>query len=408
MPDDSSKPAIPEWQRKASATSSPADQNNSADKPAEETTSTEDEQTTTSSDRSALLEQAKTFLADPEIRDATTSRKITFLESKGLTNDEIDSLLGVSRNEDAPTTSETNNTTGSHATMTSDMASATAIATTPPSNPTPPRDVPPIITYPEFLVNASAQNKPPLLSLRSVLYTLYGAAGLGATFYGASELLVKPMLRSLGDARHELAETALTNLSTLNEKLENNVSTIPARPLSLEKIAEDDEVDDETESITSDPTEVFHRDIATQTTPELLNDSTSTFGTSSTETENNPHKVVDSHKQTLAKITSHLQDFVSDHTTSGELDDTMRNRVSDLQSYLDGLKYSSYNSYLSNNNLYNNSYNYSVGGDTSRGVGNRSKEEDAISAFRAEIRGVKGALLSARNFPSGRPAGVTR
>lgn len=406
MPDSSSKPTIPEWQRKASSTSSPADQN-ASDKPTEETTATEDEQTTSSPGRSALLEQAKTFLADPEICDATTDRKISFLESKGLTNDEIDSLLGVSRNEDAPTATEENDATGGRATIKTDTASATAIASTPPSNATPsPRDVPPIITYPEFLVNASAQSKPPLMSLGSVLYTLYGAAGLGATFYGASEFLVKPMLRALGDARHELAETALNNLSTLNEKLESNVSKIPARPLS-DKLAEDDE-DDETESITSDPTEVFHRDIATQTTPELMNDSPGTFGTSPTDTDDNPHKVVDSHKQTLAKITSHLQEFVSGHTTSGELDDTMRKQVSDLQSYLDGLKYSSFNPYISNNNLYNNSYNYSVGSGDTSGGGNRSKEEDAISAFRAEIRGVKGALLSARNFPSGRPAGVTR
>lgn len=405
MSNNASKPAIPEWQRKASSTSSPVDQD-ASDKSTEEATATEDEQTTTSPNRLALLEQAKTFLADPEIRDTTTDRKITFLESKGLTNDEIDSLLGVSRNEDAPTSTETNDGASNQATIKTDTASATAIASTPPSNATlSPRDVPPIITYPEFLVNASAQSKPPLMSLRSVVYTLYGAAGLGATFYGASEFLVKPMLRSLGDARHELAQTALSNLLTLNEKLENSVSKIPARPLS-DKLGEDDE-DDEMESITSDPTEVFHRDIATQTTPELMNDSPGILSASSTDTDDNPHKVVDLHKQTLAKITSHLQEFVSDDVTSGELDDTMRKRVSDLQSYLDGLKYSSFNSYLSNNNLYNNSYNYSVaGGDTSGG--NRSKEEDAIAAFRAEIRGVKGALLSARNFPSGRPAGVTR
>ncbi|EED22423.1 peroxisomal membrane anchor protein, putative [Talaromyces stipitatus ATCC 10500] len=394
MSDNSSKSAIPEWQRKATSTSSPADQtNDSADKPVE-TSSTEEEQVTTPSDRSALLEQAKTFLADPEIRDATT-------KSKGLTNDEINSLLGVSRNEGAPTTPETETTTtNNQARVESDTASATAVASKPPSNSMPsPRDIPPIITYPEFLVNASAQSKPPLLSLRSVLDTLYGAAGLGATFYGASEFLVKPMLRSLGDARHELAETALTNLSTLNEKLEKNVSKIPVRSLSSEKFDADE--DDETESITSDPTEVFHRDIATQTTPDLLNDSITT--TPSTDAEANPHKAIDSHKQTLAKITSHLQEFVSDHTTSGEIDDTMRNRVADLQSYLDGLKYSSYNTYINSNNLYNTSYNYPMGDTT-----NKSKEEDAIAAFRAEIRGVKGALLSARNFPSGRPAGIAR
>ena len=30
----------------------------------------------------------------------------------------------------------------------------------------------------------------------------------------------------------------------------------------------------------------------------------------------------------------------------------------------------------------------------------RKAEDDAIAGFKAEIRGVKGALLSARNFPS--------
>lgn len=34
-------------------------------------------------------------------------------------------------------------------------------------------------------------------------------------------------------------------------------------------------------------------------------------------------------------------------------------------------------------------------------VGVGRSEEDAISSFKSEIRGVKGALLSARNFPAG-------
>lgn len=421
MTNNSSKPSIPEWQRNSTPASSPpqdeAKNNTSA--------SNSDSVPTPDQDRSALLEQAKTFLSDPTIRDATTTRKITFLESKGLTSDEINSLLGVSRNEDASSSSaasepaDTTSKTNNIAQAQTSTSSAAATSTAPPS-----RDVAPIITYPEFLVNASAQHKPPLLSLRGVLYTLYGAAGLGATLYGASEFLVKPMLNTLSDARHELAETTLTNLSTLNEKLEKNVSKLPEHfPISstrpLEDQAEGEETD-ETESITSDPTEVFHRDIATQTSPDLLSDNNNYNNihnniTTISDNENGEthHKAIESHIRSLEQITRHLQDFNTSQTTSSETDSSMRDRITDLQNYLDGLSYSAYNSYLSNSNMYSSSI-YSNSGDanqknsSSGSSSTRNKEEDAISTFRTEIRGVKGALLSARNFPSGRPAGVTR
>lgn len=48
--------------------------------------------------RASLLEQAAKFLEAEDIRDAPTERKISFLESKGLTNEEIHKLLGISRN----------------------------------------------------------------------------------------------------------------------------------------------------------------------------------------------------------------------------------------------------------------------------------------------------------------------
>ncbi|OKL61145.1 hypothetical protein UA08_03170 [Talaromyces atroroseus] len=399
MTNDSSKPTIPEWQRNSTPASS------STDSPKQEPAPAPAPDPDPDPDRSALLQQAETFLSDPAIRDATTSRKIAFLESKGLTNDEIDSLLGVSRNEDADVSDDTNSTQEKTAHVETSTSSATAISTTAPT--TSARDVPPIITYPEFLVNPPAQHKPPLLSLRSVLYTLYGAAGLGATIYSASEYLVKPMLNTLGDARHDLAETALANLSTLNEKLEKNVSKIPMHTSTSQRLEEKEEPD-ETESITSDPTEVFHRDIATQTSPDLLNNSNIALPTISSGEEKNPessdpHKAaIDSHTQSLTQITSHLREFVSNHAASGEIDNSMRDQVASLQTYLDGLNYSSYNPYLASNTMYSNIYS------SSSGYAGRAKEEDAISTFRAEIRGVKGALLSARNFPSGRPAGVTR
>jgi hypothetical protein len=44
--------------------------------------------------RSELLEQASRFLEADEIREASRGRKVAFLESKGLTNEEIQKLLG--------------------------------------------------------------------------------------------------------------------------------------------------------------------------------------------------------------------------------------------------------------------------------------------------------------------------
>jgi hypothetical protein len=380
-----------------------------------------------------LLDQATKFLEDKSIRDASTDRKIAFLESKGLTNDEIQKLLGVSRNASATGDVKTEQpkapeptseiSTRAESTNTSSSSSeAPPLAASAPS-----RDVPPIITYPEFLVQPS---QPPLLSLRSILYTLYGAAGLGATLYGTSEFLVKPMIRTLTEARHELAETAVGNLHKLNEKLEQNVSTIPLQISKNDSNVKHEFSDEEgeTESIASDPTELFHRDIATQTSPDLQDNNTSprwTQGNSSDEEKdekNTPLKAVTAHLTRLNVITSHLREFVADDKRSNVGEDAVRERLSELHNYLDGLTYSA-PSYMNNGAIYNSIYtpgtesNHSRSGST--GTGGRaagttgqkgSGEEDAIATFKAEIRGVKGALLSARNFPSSRPvpAGTAR
>jgi ribosomal protein S15P/S13E len=416
-----SKPVIPEWQRKATPSPPASDISDaSAANTTDDASDNASPEPSPTEDRSALLEQARNFLSEPSISDASTSRKIEFLESKGLTNDEIQALLGVSRNEDASSpaseiTNDNDKTTTTEynapaeiqttvSTLSNNNAAATASSTT---TSTSQPHVPPIITYPEFLVNASAQNnKPPLISFQGVLYSLYAAAGLGATIYGSSEYLVKPMLKTLTEARHDFAETALNNLTALNEKLEQNVSKIPANIIPKPTSEEEDD-DEETESITSDPTELFHRDVATQTSPDLLSDSPPSSEETNADSESSAIKAIDTHTERLSTLTSHLKEFVTDHTSSRKVDDSARDKISDLQSYLDGLTYSSTNNYLGNNAMYN--IYGSSGGDMgrNRSGSTNSKEQDAVTTFKAEIRGVKGALLSARNFPAGK-AGVAR
>ncbi|KAL2828835.1 peroxisomal membrane anchor protein conserved region-domain-containing protein [Aspergillus pseudoustus] len=406
MTDSDKKSSIPLWQQQNSSTPPSTDD--------------KDKDTGKDTARSTLIEQASKFLEDESIKDATIDRKIAFLETKGLTSPEIDSLLGVSRNLEASSdshssTEEDKVTTASVTenpapTLPTPSTSSHLTPTTAPSNNSAPRDVPPIITYPEFLLHQS--KPPPLVTLRSVLYTLYGAAGLGATFYTASEYIVKPMLANLTDARHDLASATEENLKKLNEKLEQNVSQIPPSLLSTKPITSSAQGDipeeEDTESITSDPTELFHRDIGTQTTQDLSNPLSSTTANTSSNTGQDsepptPSSTALTHQKRLEQIGSQLREFADTQTTSSTLHDTTRSRVSDLQRYLDGLLYSKSSSYP-----YSATTGYGMystpgldsGGGAATGVA--KGEEDAISNFRAEIRGVKGALLSARNFPSGR------
>ncbi|KAJ5755528.1 hypothetical protein N7533_005071 [Penicillium manginii] len=413
MSDSSSKsPSIPSWQRQSGA--APADQSSSSSSSPSPSPSSDDAPAPTN--REDLLTQAAKFLEDESIRDSPTDRKVTFLESKGLNSDEIDQLLGITRNAEAtsttptaaesktqetpstPSSGQSEVTPSSPATAqsspnTTSQPRSTAPSTTPASAP---RDVPPIITYPEFLFEAN--KPPPLVTMNRVLYTIYGAAGLGASIYGASEYLVKPMLATLTSARHELASTAQENLTKLNEKLEKSVTVIPAHLTARKTTPFEDESDD-TDSVTSDPTELFHRDMGTQTSPETTESSIAAIEKES-KAPDAPTQAVNNHMSRLESIQSQLKEVNGVDKDSSALEDELRNKLTDLHHYLDGLTYAapSYSSSTPSYGLYSSTTN----GTDSAAMGVKKSEDEAIAGFKAEIRGVKGALLSARNFPTSR------
>ncbi|KAJ5646986.1 hypothetical protein N7490_003358 [Penicillium lividum] len=406
---DSKKPSIPSWQRQSSSSGDqslsqiPSPSPSSDDAPAP--TSRED-----------LVNQAARFLEDESIRESSTDRKVAFLESKGLNPDEIQKLLGVSRNleatsnnasatednaEEMPQTSSAIETEVTPSSVTAQSSSPSSPPTTmsqqhPPSatSPIAKRDEPPIITYPEFLFEPT--KPPPLVTMQSVLYTLYAAAGLGASIYGASEYLVKPMLASLTSARHELSEKAQENLQKLNEKLEKTVSVIPPH-LTARRDGEEDE---ESESVTSDPTELFHRDMGTQTTPDVSGSSSLESAAKEEKSADAPSIAVSNHMSRLESIQSQLKEIDDAEKESSTLDDGLRSKMTDLAHYLDGLIYSTPNYTAAGSSFGLYSGGNSTGADGSSGV--RKAEDEAIANFKADIRGVKGALLSARNFPASR------
>lgn len=79
------KPGVPSWQLKSKDESPKVEEKPVPQPPSRET----------------IIEQAKKFLEEDEVRNASTDKKIAFLESKGLRSEEIQGLLGITRNPEA-------------------------------------------------------------------------------------------------------------------------------------------------------------------------------------------------------------------------------------------------------------------------------------------------------------------
>jgi hypothetical protein len=103
----SSKAAIPAWQQKQTTDSSkspasPLQQDPEPEQQPEQSAIAATDASPTGGEgadlnvqHTSLLEQATRFLEDPAIRDAPRERKVAFLESKGVDDKEIETLLGA-------------------------------------------------------------------------------------------------------------------------------------------------------------------------------------------------------------------------------------------------------------------------------------------------------------------------
>jgi hypothetical protein len=239
-----------------------------------------------------------------------------------------------------------------------------------------PREIPPIVTYPEFLANT--EKPPPLITTQRLVTTAYVAGGLMASIYGLSKFIIAPMTQNLAEKRQDFASHTQEQLKDLNERLGKAVSVDPATKIKLAA----DTADDVSEA-DSDPTELYHRDYGTQTTPTLSRRSSSSPTT-------DPHPTVTAHENRLKIIKSHLQEIETNRTTTSTSRDSLRTKVSDLSTYLSEMSYQ--NQYYSNTGFYGSNYGLS---------GGKEGKKDQVDVLKNDIRAVKGVFLSARNFPAG-------
>jgi len=376
----SNKRSIPAWQRSTTVPGADEPPSQPKDTPSQTTgaATKEDE----SAETLDIQEQARKFLEDPAIKDAPREKKLAFLESKGLKRADVESLIEAS--------SSTNSS------ETSSVASVTPpITSSGDSKQTSSIDMPPIITYPEFLLHAN--KPPPLITTSFLLNTAYFASGLAASMWGFSKYIVEPMQASLAESRHEFFEHASSQLTNLNTRLTGAVSTVPSsRPKNAHK--SDHAADNLSEkSDDSDPTELFHHDIGTQTSPALLSRRASVASSSSSQSSTD---LPAQQEDRLRSISSHLKDLQSLSRQSTDASAQTNTQLAELNSYLSDLRYSSQHTSA---NKYAGGW-AALSGLGGLGGGVPTETEDEIDRFMKDIKAVKGVLLSTRSFPRAAPS----
>ncbi|THW73496.1 hypothetical protein D6D19_05606 [Aureobasidium pullulans] len=383
----------------------------------------------------SAVHHVRKFLEDPAVKDAPLDKKKAFLLSKNVSEDMIYQVLGSIDAQDATDTdgskeaarqefeaskaeprtdgsteaakqefdaskkspqppSYVRTTDGSTEAAKQEFDASKAVsfsaaefkATNPSTTPAPAllrRDVPPIITYPEFLVQP--QKPPPLVTVSRLINATYIAGALTASAYALSKYIIAPMADNLNGARHDLFEHTTDHVSEFNDKLSKLVSTVPSSAKSLPQTpAEFADFDDE--SITSDPTELFHRDVGTQTSPSLSRRPSVASDIEVTRPDTVPLKQTNR----LEIMKSHISEILEGSESNGASNQALQESISETRHYLDGLYYTP------------PSYSWNADNSLNTSGTSKDKQPDAAVALKAEIRGVKGVLLSAKRFPSGR------
>lgn len=354
--------------------------------------------------RATLLEQARQWLADDTIRQSARDRKVEFLKSKGLSEDEIEALMQES--DPAPSV-EQEVLTAACIVLLSHFRPNISLQDS--SQPGESPSQPPIVTYPEFLLHPSQHLRPqPLVTASRLATALYSLTALSTLAYGAARFVARPMAEALVEAQATFWDGAKADVDGLVERLEGMVSEIPvelradavsATSKPAEKGREDVDVESSASIVSAyeDPTELFHRDIGTQTStptatakgsrPSSPLRSTASETAAAQETED----LSEVQATRISALAASLRELASG--VKGEAD-SLNRTAADLDMVRDrvaAIKYTVFRGTNDDNKSRTNNMTNGYGGNV---------DGDEVDRTRDAIRRVKGALLASRNFPA--------
>jgi len=190
------------------------------------------------------------------------------------------------------------------------------------------------------------------------------------------------MQAQLSESRHELLTHSTTQLDVFNSRLSDIVSTIPpSRPgtATLNDEHPDDASDD------SDPTELFHRDFGTQTSPSI-----SRRNSSSEESTTSLPDAAAKQETQIKSIVSHIKDLSTSSDSSNNYEDDVSKQLSQFITSLNEMAYTSSSYYKYNTGGYN-----WAGNTTTEG----SVKDDEVDRMTKDIKSLKGQFLGVKNFP---------
>ncbi|KAI6085069.1 hypothetical protein F4821DRAFT_241483 [Hypoxylon rubiginosum] len=345
-------------------------------------------------DLTETLEKARKFLRDEKVKNSSVEKVTQFLEGQGLDKDQIHKLLLEEFKQDIqnasppPTTDESSSKIENaepekavEVKEKKDTESNTSIA------PSPTHDSPPIITYPEFLT--TSPRPPPLITPTRLANILAVSGSIWTALYGVSRCVVNPMAETLNDSRTEYYSHVAEKLEQLVERLEDAVSEVPyknGKPLksSLAAIKHEEGAYADDESTFSDPTELFHRDFGTQTSPRLLpEDRPSSSSSRNTSADNKP---VDAQVRRVAALRASVRELSDMHVRRAERSAELNAKLREIRDEVDKLGTPAMLDFPA-------SY-------SGLGYGRTSEPDDEVKKAKDAIRSIKGMFLSTRSFPT--------
>ncbi|KAI0181819.1 peroxisomal membrane anchor protein conserved region-domain-containing protein [Hypoxylon sp. FL1284] len=333
------------------------------------------------------IEKARKFLQDEKVKNSSVEKVTKFLESQGLDSTQIQKLLeefeqgtqdaNLSSTTDASSSRRENPEPeqSPEARETKDTQASTSTVSPSPSN------SPPIITYPEFLT--TSPRPAPLITPTRLANILAISGSIWTALYGVSRCVVNPMAETLNESRADYYAHVTERLGQLVEKLEGTVSEVPyknGKPLrsKLEEAAYEDD-----ESTFSDPTELFHRDIGTQTSPAMLaQDRPSVSRNSSSQSD----KPTDAQARRLAALRASVRELNDMHTRRADGIADINTKLREVRDEIDKLGAPSMVDLSS--------------GYPGLGYGRSQEPDDEVKKTKDALRSVKGIFLSTRSFPT--------
>ena len=246
-----------------------------------------------------------------------------------------------------------------------------------------------------------------------------------------SQYYVNPMRNALSEARREFARHVVKVLGGLNQKIE---SMVVARGIegvkggrlrfNGDRVSESDaESRDDEGSIkkvdvdagSSDgndaATEFYQRDVGTQTSPALMFRQSSSqsqgslqgseTGTSASAVKSPSELIVAQHERQISSLHTNVLSIIDDGRFDEIQEKGASRQVAALKKYLEGLTQAAQFAVIGDerSHVFHTARAVKSGG-AAAADGDKGKENiDAAQELKAEVRRLKGYLLSARNFP---------